>query len=184
MVESAPSVQWGQQLGSPWSCSCAGRKTADPGEAAIFLAFQIFPGNLLKQRSAGGVVCMKWRPCWLCRQNRARGQIFNLSLLAGLMTIGFQYLLSSPFPHEVALWLWWEAAVQGLEKGPESMVESRSGVLLPSPPSILLSTRDLCRFETVPSHTAGKCICMFGFNGRERPWDFTPSLKCQSSHCF
>lgn len=122
---------------------------------------------------------MKWKSC---RQNRSRGKILtSLSLLAGLMTTGFQYF--SPLLSLVRHCFDFgdRNNCAGLGERSWVRVESRSGVLLPSPPSIPLSTRDVDRFETVPSHTDGRCICMFGFNGRQRLWDFTPSLKCQSS---
>lgn len=63
VVESAGSVLWGQ---IPGAAAVQGGKlqTQEKQQLVfIFLAFHIFPGDLLNQMSAGGVVWMKWRPC-------------------------------------------------------------------------------------------------------------------------
>lgn len=166
---------------TPWSCSCAGRKTANPGEAAIFFWLSRFFLVIFWNKGLQ-VELFAWNGDLAEHAGRTGPghRFLAWVFLQDWWSQGFS--IFSPFLVRCPFDFGGRDSSAGLGAGSWVRVESRSIVLLPSPPSILLSTRDLWRFETVPSNTGGRC--MFGFSGRQRPWDFTPSLKCQSSHCF
>lgn len=181
MVESACSVQWGQL---PGAAAVQGGKLHTQEKQQFFWLSRFFMVIFWNKS-----LQMEWFTWYgdlaeYAGRTGPGGRFLTRVFLQDWGPRGFSVF--SPFPCEVPLWLWWQK--QACRAWRRVLTQSREQKWCPpsmwSPPSILFSTRDMCRFEKVPSQTDGRCICVFGFNRRKGPWDFTPSLKHQSSHSF